>query len=543
MKNISIHITLFTAIFFLYGYSYALSDSLPPCIAEMKISTESFVTEYKYKGQRWFVFTKINPPRENRISDKIYNTKFYDANCKLVCTWTKGGIAGFNKVTPDTIEKAKIKKIEIIQKDTIKKYLTNSNALPDTILKLALAKNVEEVKEYVYRDKILYTFHYPLYKNKLPKKDSLIIDYPYYDETGKMILVKKSAFQSMSSRAEYWQPISVYNSDVKEVKNFIWLREKNNYKKIPVSAEKAKDSIPSCINERKNMQDPTYLIEYSYKGQRWFAFSKDGSSPVSDVSDKIIYTTFYNTNCKTVCFWRKEGATGLNKATPDTVQKEEIKKIRIIPQDFIKKIPTDTLKSRNGLPYATAGLPACINLMKLQWGNDGTLTEYLYEGQRWFVFTKFSYDPEPDVPNKVTYDIFYNEYCKTAGYGKKVGGMDFSEVTPDTIQKEKIKKIRIIWPDTIQGRRSGLPDPIQKLAKMKNSNWIAEIEYQDSSIYRFQVPSYNLNSSKVTFDGPYYNAAGQEVNKPENNKYLTERSWWRYYNGTFRNTQFRPGIR
>ena len=229
MKNIFIWISFFTALFFLHNNSYAATDSLPPCINTMKISTESFVTEYEYKGQRWFVFTKINQPHENKISDKIYNTKFYDANCKLVCTWTKGGITGFNKVTPDTIEKAKIKKVEIVLEDSIKKYSTNSNALPDTILKLALAKNVQEIKEYLYRDKILYTFRYPLYYQPVPNEDNVTIDIPYYDKTGKLILIYKRAIRSTFLRAERWEPASVKRSDVTEVKNGVWIQEKNKY--------------------------------------------------------------------------------------------------------------------------------------------------------------------------------------------------------------------------------------------------------------------------------------------------------------------------
>ena len=229
MKNILIHITLFTIIILESGNCYAVTDSLPPCINTIKISTESLVAEYEYKGQRWFVFSKINPPLENKISDKIYNTKFYDANCKLVCTWTKGGIAGFNNVTPDTIEKAKIKKIEIVLKDTIKKPSANLTALPDTIVKLALAKNVQEVKEYLYRDKILYTFRYPLYYQPVPNEDNVTIDIPYYDKTGKVILIYKRAIRGTFLRAERWKPASVKRSDVTEVKNGVWIQEKNKY--------------------------------------------------------------------------------------------------------------------------------------------------------------------------------------------------------------------------------------------------------------------------------------------------------------------------
>ena len=239
MKNILIYITLFTTIIILSGNCYAATDSLPACINTMKISTESFVTEYQYKGQRWFVFTKINPPRENEVSDKITHTKFYGANCKLVCTWTKGGITGINKVTPDTIVKAQIKRKEITSKDTIRKLYIIPATLPDTILKLALANNCSEIKEFLYQDKILYNFRYPIYyKQQLPEKGSVTIDDPYYDISGNVILVYKNAVKTTFTRAERWVPASVKRSDVNEVKNGVWMREKNNYKKIPATRER-----------------------------------------------------------------------------------------------------------------------------------------------------------------------------------------------------------------------------------------------------------------------------------------------------------------
>jgi hypothetical protein len=232
MKNFLIHLLLFISYSISFKTGYALKDSLPGCINEMKISTESFVTEYEYKGQRWFVFTKNNPPPEPNVSDRMTNTTFYNSDCKIVGWWTKGGIAGLNKVTPDTIEKSKIKKIGIVPKDTIIKQNASSNALPDSIVKLALAKNCSEVKEYLYQDKILYNFRYPLNYREVPKEGSVTIDVPYYDKNGKVILIYKSAIKGMYKRAERWVPAIVKRDDVTEVPNCIWLREKNTYRKF-----------------------------------------------------------------------------------------------------------------------------------------------------------------------------------------------------------------------------------------------------------------------------------------------------------------------
>ena len=223
------HVALLITIILSSGNCYAAADSLPDCINTMKISSESSVTEYEYKGQRWFGFTKINQLLENEVSDKIIRTSFYNSECKLIFTWIKGGITGMNKVSPDTIKKTKIKNTGVFAKDVITQY-PDSSALPDTILKMALAQNVQEVMEYLYQDKTLYTFHYRLYSNpRLPEKGSVTIDDPYYDKTGKVILIYKRAISGAFRRAEHWLPNTVKRSDVTKIKNGVWIRATNNY--------------------------------------------------------------------------------------------------------------------------------------------------------------------------------------------------------------------------------------------------------------------------------------------------------------------------
>ncbi|MBA3674490.1 MAG: hypothetical protein H0W75_05950 [Chitinophagaceae bacterium] len=351
MKKFITHLFFLITATLLCNYTYASPavDSLPACILKMKQKDSLLIVDkYDYKGQQWFSMRRMLNLKESQMSDRMNHLEFYNEDCKIVCTWTKGGIAGLNKVTPDTIEKAKIKKIEILLKDSIKKYPVNSNALPGTIVKMALAKNVQEIVEYLYQDKILYEFRYPLYyKQELPKKGSVTIDDPYYDKNGKVILIYKRAIQGTFTRAERWEPASVKRSDVTELPNGIWFREKNNFKKLSTAADNEKAGIPACILKLKNVQDPIFLTEYNYKGQSWYAFSRNGSSPVSDVSDERTYTTFYNTDCKIVCFWTKDGTTGLNKATPDTIEKEKIKKVRIVPAEINQKLPSDTVKKNS----------------------------------------------------------------------------------------------------------------------------------------------------------------------------------------------------
>lgn len=215
MKNISQQILLLT-ILLLSGNCYAATDSLPACINTMKISTESSVTEYEYKGQRWFVFTKIIPPVEPNVSDKMTITKFYNDSCRLACTWTKGGIAGLNRVMPDTIEKEKIKNIA-------------EPLLPQTIEKLATAKSALSIEQYTYQGKLLYRLiQLPLTANQLAAKGIKVIDEPYYNEQGTIIILFKRATSGSFLRAQRWEPASVKPADVTKTKHG-WKRNSTGY--------------------------------------------------------------------------------------------------------------------------------------------------------------------------------------------------------------------------------------------------------------------------------------------------------------------------
>jgi hypothetical protein len=56
---------------------------------------------------------------------------------------------------------------------------------------------------------------------------------------------------------------------------------------------------------------------------------------------------FFNEDCKIVCTWTRGGIAGLNKATPDTIEKEKIKKVRIVPAEINQKLPSDTVKKNS----------------------------------------------------------------------------------------------------------------------------------------------------------------------------------------------------
>lgn len=229
MKKSLFHIIFFT-ILFQCGNCFANTDSLPPCINNITYAAPKTVTEYEYKGQHWFSFTITSPASEKNHPDKLITTRFYNYDCQLMATWMKGGIAGFNKITPDTIEK---EKIIIIRTQTIdssdlqeaKKY----GQLPDTIKKLALIKNARKIKEYNYKGIKLFCFLSPMSNTTI---QTSTIDDPYYDETGKIILIYKRASKPMFSRSEKWIPENVKKNEVVAISKGEWNRKDNQYIKI-----------------------------------------------------------------------------------------------------------------------------------------------------------------------------------------------------------------------------------------------------------------------------------------------------------------------
>lgn len=192
-------------------------DSLPSCIVRMK-KNDSLITivEYNYKAQRWFVIEKKITKPEKNYPDKMTTTKFYNDNCQLVCTWVKGGIAGLNKVVPDTIEKDKIKVLNIL-------------TLPDTIQKLGIQKNIKEIQEFSYNGKTLYRIlNNTLPAYELAKKGIATIDEPYYDEKGKIVAIFKRATTGTFLRAQQWQPTSFKPTLLVKTINK-WTRKNSGY--------------------------------------------------------------------------------------------------------------------------------------------------------------------------------------------------------------------------------------------------------------------------------------------------------------------------
>ena len=93
--------------------------------------------------------------KESQISDQMYHLEFYNKDCKLVCTQVKGGIAGLNKVKPDSIDKTKIVKV-------------TDEKVPEKIMQLAVKNNAASISEYHIRDKhcIFYILTIPITHQK-----------------------------------------------------------------------------------------------------------------------------------------------------------------------------------------------------------------------------------------------------------------------------------------------------------------------------------------------------------------------------------------
>lgn len=185
---------------------------LPPCIKLWKKNNPARVSEYNYKGQRWFVFEgKQQDTLETNNSDRQTIIKFYNDSCNLVCTWIKGGIAGMNRVKPDSIEKEKIFII-----------YTEPYPVSDTLLQIAMSKKSIAIDRYEYKGQVLYKLIDSAQSpNELNKKGIKFISESYYNEKGNIVLEFRRATASMFYRAQRWIPANTEPAKLKRIKN-IW---------------------------------------------------------------------------------------------------------------------------------------------------------------------------------------------------------------------------------------------------------------------------------------------------------------------------------
>jgi len=142
--------------------------SLPVCIEALQAKDSlAIAIEYRYKGQRWFMISTNKSGVPSRISDNMTTIRFFDDSCRVVCTWKKGGIAGLNKVTPDTIDKKNLLPF-----------------VPDTIRKKAIAEKLTVIQVCNYNKSVVYL----LSKRSIAQNRSTshFVD-RYYDVHGRLV--------------------------------------------------------------------------------------------------------------------------------------------------------------------------------------------------------------------------------------------------------------------------------------------------------------------------------------------------------------------
>jgi hypothetical protein len=190
----------------------AQTDTIPSCLLD-KTKGDSMlqVKQYYYKGQLWYSLANKKPVTQ---SDMIYHIKLMTANCKPVGEWTRGGIAGLNKIIPDTI-------------DTKKIWLKQSHSffIPDTLGVAASRHSAYKIDAYTYKGEPLYKMI--SYTTPEQKKQMIIREY-YYNYNGKLILVYKRATEGSFMRAQGWETTGVDPAQLKKL-SYSWQRIGTTY--------------------------------------------------------------------------------------------------------------------------------------------------------------------------------------------------------------------------------------------------------------------------------------------------------------------------
>lgn len=169
---------------------FAATDSLPSCVGQVLQVEPRIITYYDYKGQKLYSYKTTYQTRSTNNSDQMTTTHFYDSNCRLVCTWTKGGIAGLNKIVPDSIQKDKIIIICTDTVDTVEiKKLVTITSLPDSIVKLAILKKSNWIEENNYKGNYIFRFQNPADN---PTTSKVTFAGAWYDEKGKPVSASPS---------------------------------------------------------------------------------------------------------------------------------------------------------------------------------------------------------------------------------------------------------------------------------------------------------------------------------------------------------------
>lgn len=165
-------------------------SSFPGCLQKNAGDSTLSVQEYYYKGQIWY---GVTPKNIKKVSDYMATTQLFDTACGIIGNWKKGGIAGLNKISPDTI-------------DTKKLWLRQSHPfiIPDTIRIIATQQHASSIDAYTYKGEPLYSMPPKKILSPAEKNKKIIREY-YYRADGSVVLIYKRAAEASFMRAQGWE--------------------------------------------------------------------------------------------------------------------------------------------------------------------------------------------------------------------------------------------------------------------------------------------------------------------------------------------------
>lgn len=162
------------------------------------------------------------------------------------------------------------------------------------------------------------------------------------------------------------------------------------------------DSLPVCLEKRRQSDSLQCFVVYTYKGEQWFV-TTDGLQKNKQTPAKVYTESVYNSKCKLIATWQKggNGIMTVNKIIPDTVNKNELKIF----------IPDSTRATAIKNKIATISL--CNNKGRLVY----FLTKTLYSTRSFDVIKDWYYDEYGYLMKTDSYKRwFYKKYEKEIAF-------------------------------------------------------------------------------------------------------------------------------
>jgi hypothetical protein len=204
---------LTVSLCFAVATGHTQSSAIPACLEEKAKDSTWLIQHYYYKGQLWYGFSRKNTAK---VSDYLATIRLANGDCDTVGQWKKGGIAGLNRLTPDTID---VKKLWLRQ--------FHSFLLPDTIRSIAKQQHAFSVDAYIYKGEALYLMAVKKILTPAEKSKKIIREY-YYRIDGTVALVFKRAIEGSFMRAQGWETAGVDPLQLKKL-SYYWQQHAGDY--------------------------------------------------------------------------------------------------------------------------------------------------------------------------------------------------------------------------------------------------------------------------------------------------------------------------